>query len=172
MNTDSLDVKSKDTFRRFYTTHSKKFWFFVFKTCGDHGLADDVFQESFLRLFRAAPAHLNEPQLKAYLYKISVRLIIDQQRKIKRERQYYPEEDVVNKQETSVFLSLDMQRLFELLKPDERTLLWLAYVEGYSHKEIAEITDMKEKSIKVKLFRTRKKFAGILRQKGYTGEES
>ena len=58
-----------------------------------------------------------------------------------------------------------MDNSFKLLKPRERILLWLAYVEGYSSKEIAEVTKTKENSIKVQLFRTRKELANILRQK-------
>ena len=58
-----------------------------------------------------------------------------------------------------------MDNSFKLLKPRERILLWLAYVEGYSSKEIAEVTKTKENSIKVQLFRARKELANILRQK-------
>ena len=69
-------------------------------------------------------------------------------------------------------MALDMEKTFKLLKPKERNLLYLAYVEGYSHSEIAGITGVKVKSVKVQLFRIKTKFAAILRQKGYSGEES
>jgi RNA polymerase sigma-70 factor (ECF subfamily) len=63
--------------------------------------------------------------------------------------------------------ALDMQKVFVLLKPRERKLLWLAYVEGYEHKEIAKILGAGEKSIKVLLFRAKKSLTDLLERKGY-----
>lgn len=163
----------KEAFKMFYHKYARAFWVFIFKTCGDESLADDIFQESFFRFLRAAPTQLNEYQQKAYLYKIAVRLMIDQNKKIQREQRYDEalENSASETKSNPCLLSMDMEKVFNLLKPRERNLLWLAYVEGYSHQEISKITNHKEKSIKVQLFRTRKKFAGILRQKGFTGEE-
>ncbi len=163
---------SKEAFKMFYKKYSKTFWFFIRKTCGDESMADDIFQESFLKFFRAAPLNLNEYQLKAYLYKIAVRLIIDHKRKIKVIEKHMVENAPEERKDNDLFLSMDMQKVFKLLKPNERTLLWLAYVEGYSHKDIAVITNAKEKSIKVQLFRTRKKFAGVLKEKGFAKGEN
>lgn len=161
----------KESFRIFYQQYSKPFWRFIFKMCGDSSLTDDIFQESFYRFFRAAPESLNEHQKKSYLYKTAVRLIIDQQKRIKVEKKYQSEFDPDEQDDRKDFLSEDLEKMFGLLNLKERTLLWLAHVEGYSHKEISEITQFKEKSIKVQLFRIRKKFANILRFHGFTGEE-
>ena len=69
-------------------------------------------------------------------------------------------------------LSMDMEKVFKMLKPRERILLWLAYVDGHTHTEIARITGNRERSIRVQLFRIRKKFTEILKSHGYAGEES
>lgn len=143
-------------------------------------MTDDILQEAFYRYLKAAPIKLNEFQQKAYLYKTAYRLIIDHIRKIKTEQDHLAhfaenptlsEDGYETGKEREISMAIDMENIFRLLKPKERNLLWLAYVEGYSHSEIAGITDSKEKSIKVQLFRIKKKFGGILRQKGYTGEE-
>jgi RNA polymerase sigma-70 factor (ECF subfamily) len=170
---DGFDNKlKKESFRNFYRSFSKPFWFFILKICGDASMADDIFQESFYRFFRAAPGALDERQRKSYLYKTAVRLIIDQKKRIQVEHKYRDDSDGYTMIENRNMLSVDMQKIFTLLKPRERILLWLAYVDGYSHIEIARITGNREKSIKVQLFRIRRKFAGILRSHGYTGEES
>jgi len=161
----------KETFKIFYQTFSKPFWHFILKTCGDDSMTDDIFQEAFFRFFRTAPEGLNEHQKKAYLYKTAVRLIIDQQKRIKVEKKYQPENNPGVQNDRNNFLSEDMDKMFKLLNPRERTLLWLAYVDGYTHKEISQIIQSKEKSIKVQLFRIRKKFAKLLRIQGFTGEE-
>jgi RNA polymerase sigma-70 factor (ECF subfamily) len=162
----------KESFKGFYKKYSRALWFYIFKTCGDESMADDVFQETFYRFLRAEPVKLNEFQQKAYLYKVAFRLIIDQKRRFKIEREQPGEAAVEESKEEKTFMALDMEKIFKLLKPKERNLLYLAYVEGYSHSEIAGITGVKEKSVKVQLFRVKSKFAAILRQKGYTGEES
>ena len=43
------------------------------------------------------------------------------------------------------------------MKPRERSLLWLAYAQGCSHEEIAEVLGLKKASLKALLFRARKR---------------
>jgi len=50
------------------------------------------------------------------------------------------------------------------MKPRERQLLWLAHAEGYSHKEIAEVTGLAAASVRLLLFRARHKMARLLRE--------
>jgi len=61
---------------------------------------------------------------------------------------------------------LDLARSMARLKPRERDLLWLAYAQGSSHKEIAETLGLKAASIKLLLFRARRRLAGLLREGG------
>ena len=60
----------------------------------------------------------------------------------------------------------DMSRVFEELKPRERALLWLAHVEESDHEEIAEALGLKAKSIRVLLFRARKRLGELLTKRG------
>jgi RNA polymerase sigma-70 factor (ECF subfamily) len=57
-----------------------------------------------------------------------------------------------------------MQRALGELAPRERALVWLAYVEGASHAEIAAALGLSALSVRVLLFRARGKLARILRQ--------
>jgi RNA polymerase sigma-70 factor (ECF subfamily) len=50
------------------------------------------------------------------------------------------------------------------MRPRDRQLLWLAHAEGYSHREIAQITGLAAASIRILLFRARRKIANLLRQ--------
>lgn len=169
----AVDVSetSRDDFNRFYKNYSRIFWRYILKMCGgDDQMADDVFQESFFKFIRSEPFHLTESQQKSYLYKIATNLIIDLFRRRKTETRYQSELVMEGKGDYDRMLSLDMDKLFGLLKPLERTLLWLAHVEQYSHEEIAAITGKSKGGIKVQLFRIRKKFGDILKQKGYNME--
>ncbi len=56
----------------------------------------------------------------------------------------------------------DFTRAMAELQPRERAMLWLAYAEGASHREIAATLGVGEGSMKTLLFRARRKLAGLL----------
>jgi RNA polymerase sigma-70 factor (ECF subfamily) len=57
----------------------------------------------------------------------------------------------------------DLRRAFARLRPRDRELLWLAYAQGSSHQEIAGTLGVKTSSIKLLLFRARRRLADLLR---------
>ena len=59
---------------------------------------------------------------------------------------------------------VDLGRAMTHLKPRERDLLWLAYAQGSSHQEIADALGLKRASIKLLLFRARRRLAALLRE--------
>jgi RNA polymerase sigma-70 factor (ECF subfamily) len=56
------------------------------------------------------------------------------------------------------------------MRPRERQLLWLAHAEGYTHREIAEVTGLASASIRLLLFRARRKIARLLREQNPQGQ--
>jgi RNA polymerase sigma-70 factor (ECF subfamily) len=60
----------------------------------------------------------------------------------------------------------DAMAMFAQLKPQEQSLLWLAYVEGFDHREIAATLRLREKSVRVLLFRARRRLAALLGKPG------
>jgi RNA polymerase sigma-70 factor (ECF subfamily) len=56
----------------------------------------------------------------------------------------------------------EIAHVFDKLKMQERSLLWLAYVEGHQHDEIAKMLGLKPLSVRVLLFRARRKLAALL----------
>lgn len=69
-----------------------------------------------------------------------------------------------------VELRRDLESALEGLSPRERALLWLAYAEGRAHREIAGILGVGELSVRVLLFRARKKLLRILEERGLAPE--
>ncbi len=53
-----------------------------------------------------------------------------------------------------------------MLNPRERALLWLAYVEGENHQEIAASLGLGRGSIKVLLFRAKRRLRELLTSRG------
>ena len=147
-------------FEVFHGRTSQPLWAYLRRISGDPALADDVLQESYLRLLRHPPdPDRDERERKAYLFQIATNLMRDRWRAQKREHSalerllsLWP-----SRPERSGTLSLDMGAALERLQPRDRALLWLAYVEGYDHREIANVLGLQEGSVRVMLFRARKK---------------
>jgi RNA polymerase sigma-70 factor (ECF subfamily) len=155
----------QDEFTVFYRETAPALRGYIRRVSGDAQAADDLLQEAYLRLLRAKPAVEDRAGLKAYLYKAATAAIYDRWRRQKRERLWSLlfrfREEAPPAPETG-----DVTRCFQELKPRERALLWLAYVEGYAHGEIAGTLDLNEKSVRVLLFRARRNLERILRQNG------
>jgi RNA polymerase sigma-70 factor (ECF subfamily) len=162
----SLTMMDESSFQQFYAQTARPLWRYVHRVSGSAALADDILQESYFRYLRTPLPAMGKGQMRSYLFKIAARLIQDHWRSSKREAHWTSEDpapdDVGQDPNKGQSTRWEMQRAFKSLKPQERSLLWLAYVEGVEHREIAETLGLKEKSVRVLLFRARKKVAGLL----------
>jgi RNA polymerase sigma-70 factor (ECF subfamily) len=153
-------------FEAFYRKTAGGVWSYIYRLTGDPALADDLLQKTFFRFIRSNPVLANDDHMRRYVYKTATNLVFDHFREAKRERgrpiDLPPSELRADRGE----LRHDMMRVFSELKPQERALLWLAHVEGSSHEEIAESLGLKTKSVKVLLFRARKRLGELLTKKG------
>ncbi len=140
---------------------------YVARVIGSAARADDIVQEAYLRLLRTPPPIDDPGQLRAYLFRTASNLIHDHWRQQQRERKT-SERGSSDPESVSpdLVLRLDMTRLFEQLRPQQRQLMWLAYVEGADHREIAAALGLRERSVRVLLHRARHKLASLLRQRG------
>jgi RNA polymerase sigma-70 factor, ECF subfamily len=150
-------------FEKIYEQTARPLWAYAARVSGSASAADDILQETYLRFLNSPPREIDLMQAKPYLYKIATNLVYDRFRRLKREN------------EREVFLlqasdsmpetfsgETEMTQVFSQLKEQERALLWLAYVEGCDHREIAGILKLNKLSIRVLLFRARRKLAGLL----------
>jgi RNA polymerase sigma-70 factor, ECF subfamily len=153
-------------FRALYQKTAPALRAYICRSCGSLDLAEDILQDAFLRFLRAAPAGLGEPQMRSYLYRTAESLIADHWRRWKREQRWEVESMFQKEAPPDREMSDDMTRAFRQLKPEHRSLLWLAYVEGCDHREIAAAKGVNEKSVRVLLFRARKALAGVLERAG------
>lgn len=153
-------------FADFYRATAPALWAYVRRSSGDAALADDILQETFYRFLRTDVPAMEKASMKAYLYRIAISLLADHWRRSQRERRSIVEIFFGRREFKSAEPDGDAMRLFEKLKPQEQSLLWLAYVEGFDHQEVASALRLREKSVRVLLFRARKKLASMLRKKG------
>lgn len=166
-------VLDEADFVALYRSLGRPLWSYLYRMLGDGAEADDVLQEVFLR-YAQAPLDTRDPaQIRAFLYRIASNLAVDHLRRRQREQKVMAvepvPEDVVATPDTERDLvrRRDMAKTFRALKPAHRALLWLAYVEGSSHEEIAASLGLARRSVPVLLFRARKTLAGLLKGKGW-----
>jgi RNA polymerase sigma-70 factor (ECF subfamily) len=132
------------------------------------GDADDIVQDAFCRLLRADVGSLSDEEMRRYLFRIAGNLMTDRWRRAEREMSWLarlrgePPVDRVAERDDSV------SREFAELKPRERALLWLAYVEEHNHQEIARALGLTRGSVKVLLSRARARLRRLLTTKGVT----
>lgn len=171
---DATFQMDEDTFRAFYDRTARILWAYLSRMTGSPQLSDDLLQETYYRFLRAGVEHESEAHRRNYLFRIATNLVRDSRRRasaspasfITHEDGELPGDATLAARTQS---RADVRSAMARLKPRERELLWLAYAQGSSHREIGEALGLKTGSIKPLLFRARQRLAAVLRGSGYTG---
>jgi RNA polymerase sigma-70 factor (ECF subfamily) len=164
---DTADVPlamDEDAFRAFYERTAPALWGYLSRISGDRQLADDLLQEAYYRLLRTRDTFESEAHRRNYLFRVATNLVRDTYRG-KAARLFDRHVDAIDvavEQSATPERRADVQRALRQLKPRERALLWLAYAHGSTHSEIAGVLGLKTGSIKLLLFRARRKMAALL----------
>jgi len=164
--TDVSFEMDEDAFRAFYDRTARALWAYLSRMTGDPHLADDLLQESYYRFLRARGGWDCEAHRRAYLFRIATNLVRDGRRRARHHVVVaLPEPDTRGQPVAAGNLaeSTDLRRAMDRLRPRERALLWLAYAQGQPHTVIADALGVKTGSVKLLLFRARRKLAGLLR---------
>jgi RNA polymerase sigma-70 factor (ECF subfamily) len=158
---DEAQTRAVDeaSFRVLYDATSPPLRAYLLHVCRRPDVADDLLQETYCRwLMRRHPV-MDDSQIRSYLFRIATNLLHDRVRsRIDTIVSEIPERGSAPNLESS----LDVRSTLRQLKPRERELLWLAYVEGMNHEEIAAATGLRALSVKILLFRARRKAAHLL----------
>ena len=159
-------VMDEDTFRAFYDRTARGIWVYLARVTGDRQMADDLLQETYYRFLRASARYSSEEHRRNSLYRIATNLARDVRR-----RSLFRSTDLVghdiervssNDASGAAEHAADVTRAMARLKPRERAILWLAYAEGNSHREIAQVLGLRPASLKILLYRARRKLAALL----------
>ncbi len=130
--------------------------------------AEEVAQDSFVKAYKTIKQFKGKSKFSTWLYRITYFTAINHLRKNKM---------LVARIDMSSFQANDktaldnlnsedqkkyIQKALEYLKPIERTLITLRYLDEFSTQEIEKITGLTKSNIKVSLMRIRKKMFGII----------
>ena len=161
---------SEREFQVFYAQTCRPLRAYLRRSTRDADSVDDMLQEAYYRFLRAGNAPEDPDGRRGYLFRIGANLVHDHFRASARNREVQNDAVQAEAARTDVSLRADLDEALEALEPNDRARLWLAYVNGSSHREIAAATGVKEASVRPLLLRARRKLAALLRKRGFTSK--
>ena len=115
---------------------------------------DDVFSEVFLAYFKKERIFESEEHRKAWLIRVTINCakdLLTQRAQV----QQLCEETVSDQTVRDTDTYMDLRKAIEQLRPEYREVIKLYYLDDLSVKEIAQILNKNENTIKTQLFRAR-----------------
>jgi RNA polymerase sigma factor (sigma-70 family) len=145
--------------------YSDRLYRFILKSIKDVHKAEDIVQDSFEKLWKNVE-NVDGEKVRSYLFTTAYHTMIDRIRKEKRssfseELKLVEASHEDNYSDLSEILKEAVNRLPEL----QKMVLLLRDYEGYSYKEIGEMTNLSESQVKVYIYRARvflKKYIGSI----------
>ena len=150
-------------FEQLYQLHKDRIYALCWRLCGgDAALAQDLVQESFIRAWSKLDLFRGDSRFGTWMHRLSANVALSDRRirlrKVKHETPLSDdiERTAIGARSTGQGLRNDLEQAIGALPERARTVLVLYDIEGYSHAEIAKITDMAVGSSKAQLHRARK----------------
>jgi RNA polymerase sigma-70 factor (ECF subfamily) len=153
---------------------------FILALVKDEWVADDLIQETFLKIEKNLGSLKDPSKLSSWIFRIAYNLCQDHFRQLKRSRkeESIDQEEMGDFKETLIQKGPDIQKELEqrqmgecvqnqinLLPESLRTVLVLFDIMEFSHQESADILGITVKNVKVRLHRARKRLKTILEEK-------
>jgi RNA polymerase sigma factor (sigma-70 family) len=142
-----------------YRRYSARMYAVCLRYAGNGEEAQDVLQEGFIKVYKKMDSFRGEGSFEGWMRRVFVNTAIEH---FRRKRYLMPvtekEENSVEGKYTSALDDLgakDILALIQELSPGYRTVFNMYVVEGYTHKEIADILGISEGTSKSQLSRAK-----------------
>lgn len=152
----------QDAFAELVDRHKDVVVSYVARLTADRDRAEDLAQETFLRLFRAARDYTEQGYLRAFLFRIATNLVRSEERRAKRLRlltPFLPRQEHAEPAAPSGMLRREMHRELAAavakLPLRYRVPLVLHEIEGWSYVDIAQEMGCREGTVKSRVHRGR-----------------
>ena len=183
---ESFVSGDQSSFAELVARFRRKIYNLAFQLLGNHLDADEVVQETFVRIYKRREELRNVTYFSTFLMRIATNYAIDMLRR-RKGHSSMPDESVSLQSDEQVSLSkrvatpvemYEQKRLMEeigkaleLLPPRQRLTAILHDIEGYTKAEIAAIFDCPQATVRSNLHIARTKLKKILRQRLRIGEQ-
>ena len=145
--------------QRLYEQYAPRMFALCLRYADDYHQGEDLLQEGFLKVYRALGSFRGDGSFEGWLRRVFVNTAIEHHRK---KHHLYPLLDVPNadqeEHDPGVLDQLavdDLMGLVNALSPGYRAVFNLYAVEGYPHKDIAQMLGISEGTSKSQLARAR-----------------
>lgn len=160
-----------------YNQHSRKMFGICMRYAPDRDVANDIFQEGFIKVFRSLHQFKGDSALSSWMYRIFVSTAINYiQRQIKPRMEVSLNENLNNYESSDEISDDEKEHWLNHINTDEalemvqklpekyRLIINLYAVDKHNHKEIAELLNINETSSRSQLSRARKLLSEMLKQ--------
>ena len=131
--------------------------------CGKKDDADDLAQDALVKAYLSLAGYRDEGKFRSWLFKIAHNTFLNHKASCRTMESIDEARTLISGTEAdSSFEHQDLYLALRTLPPKERSAITLYYLNGYSIKEIAAITDASEGAVKQQLSRGRDKLKAML----------
>jgi len=136
--------------------------------------AEEAAQDTFIKAYKSLNKFKGDSKFSTWIYRVAYNTCLDRLKKNKRQQYTVEINEYTEHQVKTIDNALDqieakekqqaIQDCLALLPSEDSFLLTLYYFEELSLEEIGKIVSLKPNNVKVKLFRSRKKLATVLKR--------
>jgi RNA polymerase sigma-70 factor (ECF subfamily) len=169
-------------YRELLRRYERPVFSLIFRMVRDRSLAEDLAQETFVKVLNALGSYRPEYKFSSWIFKIANNAAIDQLRRRELDTLSLdgsPEARTADEIEATALQATDraespleelesretgaaIERAIGRLRPEYRTCILLRHVEGRSYEEIADVMDLPLGTVKTYIHRARLELRGYL----------
>jgi RNA polymerase sigma-70 factor, ECF subfamily len=160
-----------DAFSELFVRYRQPLFGFFWRRVSDRAQAEELTQEVFVAVIRAAPRYEATAQFRTYLYAIALKILRAYRRKAAFRATFLgaPADYVEAAAESGVVTQLFMRETLRQLDAMDREILLLREFEELSYAEIAELLNLPVNTVRSRLFRARSALRELLLQNAPRG---
>ena len=151
-------------FEQLYELHRKQVWLYCLKIVSDRELASDVFQETFIRIYQKSGSFRGTGSITGWIFRIARNACYDALRRQKSHPSVSDVDDMASPANSYDNIE-DREQLgqaLDQLTREQKEIILLREIQGFSYKDIAQLTGASLASVKVRLFRARERLRSVL----------
>ncbi len=159
-------------FQALYQRYARRLYAFFLGYTGDPGQAEELVNDTFVRVWRALPNYHEEGHFRAWLFRIARNIATDAHRRRRRRPVEVPLDEADRDPALAVSPAdadprlADIEAALQTLPPDYRLVLLLRFIEGLSAAEVARIMDRSPEAVRVLQYRALRALRGRLPSSG------
>ena len=157
-----LNIQTEQRYNEIVENYSDMIFRIAYQYLFNKYDAEDIVQEVFVKLLTKRVIFKDEEHIKSWLIRVTINQCLDYKKSLTKKSTVPIENMEIPFEQKEGKILEELQ----LLKEDERNVLYLYYYEGYKIFEIAEILNMKKNTVNSNLVRARKKLKKIIIESG------